>query len=156
MLPFPRQSLSGIGVGLPCRSFFSYPEPPIFRRLRSRAEAANNLYETGGILYSAPVSAAKPRPRLLRRSAGCPLQAGPSIGQATRPTQEFTDDRPCAEAFDARRVRLVNRDRDYLAEPQDTGPASGKADWPWLRCRDRQRPCRHGRRSDPDYRERMN
>src|ERR1019366_6164435 len=98
--------------------FFLYPEPPILRRLRSRAEAANNLYETGG-LYSAPVSAANPLPRLLRRSAGCPLRAGPSIGQATRPTQEFTDDRSCAEAFDARRVRLVNRDRDYLAEPQD-------------------------------------
>src|ERR1035437_2675377 len=154
MLPFPRQSLSGIGVGLPCRSFFSYPEPPIFRRLRSRAEAANNLYETGGILYSAPVSAAKPLPRLLHRSAGCP----PSGGAFNRTSPHA---QPKSSLMTVHAPKLLTPEEfasliEIAITSPDTGPASGKADQPWLRCRDRQRPCRHGRRSDPDYRERMN
>src|SRR5258708_12675119 len=88
-------------------------------------------------------------------SGALPIPPERGSALSAPPTLEFTDDRPCAKAFDARRIRIPDRSRDYLARPQDTGAASGEADHPWLRHRDGQRPDRYRRRSDPDHRKRM-
>jgi hypothetical protein len=64
-----------------------------------------------------------------------------------------SDDRPCAETFDARRVRITPRGRRYIAQSHHIGPASGKAAGAWLRRRDPQGLGRHRRWSDPDHRE---
>src|SRR5258708_9164786 len=88
-------------------------------------------------------------------SGALPIPPERGSALSAPPTLEFTDDRPCAKAFDARRIRIPDRSRDYLARPQDTGAASGEADHPWLRHRDGQRPDRYRRRSDPDHPKRM-